>query len=432
MNPKNPPPAPVAGDSTSAAEARRIAIGWRAWAVLVLCGLAGALFYMDRQVLAVLKTTLRIEKGWSDTDYGWLVTVFMACYTVCYLFTGRWIDRWGTRRAMPVFVGLMSIATILSGVARNLGEMGAFRALLGLAEAGVMPAIMVAVFSWFPPDRRGTASTVKEPLYVLGQVLATPAAVFLTQLWSWHAAFLAPGIFGLFVAGAWWWLDKIPADTASASTRAVPPVRYRDALRRRELWGVIAARLVSDPVWFFFIYWEPGFLQEKVGLSLTELGRIGWIPTAVATGTLILLGTFSDWLVVKLAWTPARSRRVILQSLACLAPTILALRFVENHALAIALLCIVRIMMVVWLNFSNLFIADLVPKNLIGTAVALMSAFGAAAGLLCNAVVGSVVSSVGYGAVFAVAACLHPLAAFILWRCYGRVGCATAVVDGTN
>ncbi len=393
-------------------------MGWRAWAVLVLCGLAGALFYMDRQVLAVLKTTLRTERGWTDTDYGWLVTVFMACYTVCYLFTGRWIDRWGTRRVMPVFVGLMSVATILSGVARNLGEMATFRALLGLAEAGVMPAIMVAVFSWFPPNRRGTASTVKEPLYVLGQVIATPAAVFLTQLWSWHAAFLAPGVFGLCVASAWWWMDKKPA--SAVAEPVLPPVRYRDALRRRELWGVVAARLVSDPVWFFFIYWEPGFLQERVGLSLGELGRVGWIPTAVATTALILLGTFSDWIVVKLAWTPARSRRVILQSLACLAPTILALRFVENHTLAIALLCLVRIMMVVWLNFSNLFIADLVPKNLIGTAVALMSAFGAATALLCSAFVGPVVSTFGYGAIFSVAACLHPIAALILWFSYGR------------
>jgi MFS transporter, ACS family, hexuronate transporter len=394
----------------------------RAWTVLLLSGFAGALFYLDRQTLSVLKTTLKLERGWTDTDYGWLVSAFMLCYTACSLFTGRWIDRWGTRRIMTLFIAMMSLATMACGLSGRLDEMAASRALLGLAEAGIMPAIYVAVFAWFPPEQRGTASTIKEPVYVMGLVLATPLAVWFTRHWSWHAAFIVPGAFGLLVAAGWWLADRAPP----VAPLAVAPVSYFEALRRRELWGVILARLISDPLWFFLFYWEPGFLQERLGMSLGELGRVGWIPTAVATAALLLSGVFSDWLVRRLGWSPARSRRIILQGLACLAPTVLALRFTENHVLAIVLLSFVRIMLVGWLNLTNLFMADLVPHKLIGTSIALMSAFGAATGLLCNAFIGPIIGTIGYGAIFTIGACLHPLAALVLWYCYRKPAAGAA------
>ena len=408
------------------------AISRRAWAIVVLCGFAGMFFYLDRGTLSVLKTTLKADLGWSDTDYGWLVTTFMMFYTGCYFVSGRWLDRWGTHIMMPLFIGLMSAATVLSGLARSLGEMAACRALLGIAEAGVMPAIMVAIFHWVPVHRRGLASTIKEPLYVAGQVLATPLAVWFTQRASWHAAFFVPGVAGLVVALMWWWTDAPKAREVNlpGDLRGEPAVQYRDILCRRELWGVIAARCVSDPLWFFLIYWEPGFLQERLGLSLGALGRVGWIPTAVATAALLIFGAGSDWLVTRCGWTPARSRRTILQTLACLGPLVLALHFVHNTTLAIVLLCLVRVMAVTWLNFTNIFMADLVPRNMIGSAVALMSAVGACTGLACNAIVGPVVTTAGYGAIFAVGACLHPIAALILWRVYGRsAGAEAATVN---
>lgn len=405
-------------------------ISRRAWAIVVLCGFAGMFFYMDRATLSVLKTTLKSELGWSDTDYGWLVTTFMLFYTACYFISGRWLDRWGTRRMMPIFVGAMSTATLLSGFASSLGEMAACRALLGLAEAGVMPAIMVAIFQWVPEHRRGLASTIKEPLYVAGQILATPLAVYFTQRASWHLAFFVPGAAGIVLAFAWWWTDARPSSRVDSPTAQPhqPAASYREVLRRKEIWGVIAARCVSDPLWFFLIYWEPGFLQEKLGLSLGALGRVGWIPTAAATAALLIFGASSDWMVTRLGWTPARSRRSILQALACLGPLVIALHYVHDTTLAIVLLCLVRIMAVTWLNFTNIFMADLVPRNMIGTAIALMSAVGACTGLLCNTVVGPIVSATGYGAIFAVGAFLHPIAALILWRVYGRTDKRTVPV----
>ena len=111
----------------------RPTIPTRAWLLLVLAGIAGMLFYIDRQTLSVLKSTLKDDLGWSDADYSWLVTAFMVPYTFCYLVTGQLIDRWGTRVMMPVFLGIMSVATMLTGLAGNLWTMGACRFVLGAA-----------------------------------------------------------------------------------------------------------------------------------------------------------------------------------------------------------------------------------------------------------------------------------------------------------
>jgi len=324
---------------------------------------------------------------------------------------------------MPALLIVMSMATIMSGLANSLHEMGIWRALLGVAEAGVMPTVMVAVFFWFPPERRGTANAIKEPIYVVGQIAATPMAALMTALISWHFAFFTPGVFGLFVAVAWWFTDcqKLPKSTVEIRDQTLEPkISYLDILRRKEIWGVILARLISDPLWFFFIYWEPGYLQEKVGLSLHELAQIGWIPTAAGTSALLLLSFFSDSLISRLNWSPAKSRRMVLQFVSVLSPMVLLLQFTDNRILVIALLCVARMMMVTWLGLSSLLMADIVPRKMIGTSIALMSAFGAGTGLLFNSFVGPVLGSMGYGVIFAFGAMLHPIASVVLWLWYGR------------
>ncbi len=382
--------------------------------MLFLCGLSGLLFYLDRQIVPVLKPSLKAEMGWSDTDYGWLVTTFLLFYTTFYLVTGRWIDRWGTRRTMPFFLASMSVATILCGLGRNLMEMSAYHALLGVAEAGIMPAILVAIFKWFPHERRALAYTVKAPFNVVGQIAAAPLVLFVTRFASWRLAFFVPGFLGLLCAALWWRADSEAGPGTPQESNAV--VSYTQILNRREIWGVIAAKFVSDPLWFFLLYWESGYLQEKLGMSLRDLGRIGWIPTVIATVVLISIGAFSDRLVKRFGWTAARSARLILQTSACLAPAVLALQYTRDYTVALFFLCLVRTMMIIWLNFTTLLLADLVPTNQMGRATGLMSALGAAMAMICGSIAGPLITRVGYGPIFAVGACLHPVGAFILWR----------------
>lgn len=203
------------------------------------------LFYIDRQTLSVLKTTLKIEQGWTDTQYSWLVTAFMVPYTLSYLVTGQMIDRWGTRRMMPLFLGVMSIATLLCGMSTNLWTLGICRFVLGAAEAGIVPAVLVSIVTWFPYDRRGMANTFNKPLTVAGQVFVAPLAVWISLELNWRWAFILPGLVGMSAALIWWLLDRHPP-----LHQALPPVRpavsFREVLGNRAIWGVLAASLYDE------------------------------------------------------------------------------------------------------------------------------------------------------------------------------------------
>ena len=390
----------------------------RAWALLLLAGVAGMLFYIDRQTLSVLKTTLKTELGWTDTQYSWLVTAFMVPYTLCYLVTGQLIDRWGTRLMMPLFLGAMSFATVLTGLADNLWSLGASRVILGAAEAGIVPAVLVAIVTWFPFDRRGTAYTLNKPLTVAGQVLVAPLAVWLTAEYGWRWAFMLPGLIGIAAATLWWMLDHEPPHY-DATPPAGPPVTFREVLRTRAIWGVLVARIISDPLWFFLIFWQPSFLQENLSMSLEKFGRLGWIPAAASVTFIMLLGAVSDWLIVR-GWTPSASRIRILILTALLSPVVLALNWVGHHGWALTLLTIVQIMTATWLSMTGLLMSDLVPRRMVGTAVALMSAFGAATGAGFNLFVGPLIETVGYSTLLVICSLLHPIAAGILWWSYVR------------
>lgn len=383
------------------------------------------LFYIDRQALSVLKTTLKTEMGWSDTQYGWLVVSFMVPYTLGYFITGRLIDRWGTRVVMPLTLGVMSVATLLSGFVQNLWQMAVCRVVLGLAESAIVPTVLVAIVTWFPYDRRGTANTLNKPLTVSGNILVTPLAVWLTLHMDWRWAFFVPGLFGILIAKLWWAMDRNPPDYLEATGRSAGQAQNEPGRtwRDRAVWGLVLARVISDPLWFFLIFWQPGYLQEALDMPLEKLGRVGWIPFLVSMLFNMAAGVWSDRLIDR-GWKPAASRLFILQALAVCSPAVLLLPFVQHHGLAITLLCIVQTMAVTWLSLTGLLMADLIPRERLGIAVAVMSAFGAAMGALVNLLIGPLVEAVGYTPLFIVGALLHPLAACVLWWFYQR-GVAT-------
>jgi ACS family hexuronate transporter-like MFS transporter len=261
---------------------------------------------------------------------------------------------------------------------------------------------------------------------VAGQILVAPLAVWITTGIGWRWAFMLPGLVGLIAARLWWTLDRSPPDYGEPPAPSTPPT-YRDVIRTKAIRGVLLARIISDPLWFFLIFWQPGFLQEELGMTLEKFGRIGWIPAAASVGFIMVFGVTSDWLIRR-GWSPASSRIRILMAVSLLSPAILVLRWVDHHGLAITLLTIVQVMTATWLSMTGLLMSDLVPRRMVGTAVAIMSAFGAAMGTAFNLCAGPLIEAVGYSTLLVMASLLHPLAAGILWWHYG---CARTSPDST-
>lgn len=392
-----------------------------AWWILAVLGLIFALFAGDRAVLGILKTTLSTELGLSNSGYSLLVTAFMVPYTAMYFFVGGWIDRFGAARMLALCTLGMSVATVVAGTAYGLGQLFVARLLLGVAEAGVVPAITLAIFTWFAPDRRALAYSLVNTVQQTAYILCPPFVAAVTLGLGWRWAFLIPGLSGFFIAALWWQANRAagtppPPEAEAAGT----PARVAGIWDRMcALWAMpsvrilILARVIADPFWFFFQYWQTAFLQERVGLTLARVGQLTWIPPLVYMGVALVLSTFSDRLVAR-GWPAPRARLVLLLAATSLAPAAFALPFVRGEWPALALVTLVWVMCATWLNMSSVFMGALVPRHSLASAIGLMSALGGITSIAFNAIVGTIIDRFGYDAPFFIGACLHPLAAGLL------------------
>jgi len=396
--------------------------------MLAVLGLVFALFAGDRAVLGILKTTLGTELGLTNSGYSMLVTAFMLPYTAMYFVVGGWTDRFGFQRMLALCVVGMSAATLLAGTAHGLGQLAAARFVLGLAEAGVVPAITLAIFSWFAPDRRALAYSLANTVQQTAYILCPPFVASVTLALGWRWAFLIPGLSGFLVAAAWWHVNRVagappPAEPAAGAPAGPEPGwwrRIRGLLAMPAVRVLIAARVISDPFWFFFQYWQTPFLQERVGLSLARVGQLTWIPPLVYVGAALAFSAFSDRLVAR-GWAAPRARLVLLLGATGLAPAAFALPLVRGEWAAVGLVTLVWVMCATWLNMSSVFMGALVPRHSLASAIGIMSALGGVTSIVFNAVVGSIIDRFGYDVPFYVGACLHPVAAGLLaWYFLGR------------
>lgn len=398
-----------------------------AWWILAVLGLIFALFAGDRAVLGILKTTLGREIQLSNSGYSLLVTAFMVPYTAMYLFIGGWIDRFGPPRMLALCVLGMSAATVIAGTAHGVQQLAISRFVLGLAEAGVVPAITLAIFTWFASERRALAYSLANTIQQTAYILSPPFVAVVTLSLGWRWAFLIPGLSGFAIALLWWQVNRRagpapqtgPRETVAPDTDLGMWARIRLLLAMPGVRILILARVLSDPFWFFFQYWQTAFLQERVGMSLARVGQLTWIPPLVYMGVALALSAFSDRLVAR-GWAAPKARLILLLGATALAPAAFLLPLVRSELPALVLVTLVWTMCATWLNMSSVFMGALVPRHSLASAIGLMSALGGITSIAFNAVVGGIIDAFGYNAPFFFGACLHPLAAGLLawsfWR----------------
>lgn len=394
------------------------------WWIVGLLFMATVINYIDRQTLSILSATLRTELGLTDADYANAVSAFLFSYLIMYTVAGRLIDRYGVRLGVAVCVTWWSIASMLTGLARGPFSLAFFRCLLGIGEPGIFPAGVKACGEWFPPKMRALATGIFSSGSAIGAVVAAPIVVALTVHFGWRAAFVLPGLIGLLWVPLWLKFYRhpaehpavTPADLAQLDLGAGLAARptWRAVLRQRHVWGLVLSRLASDPVWYFYLFWLPDYLQRIRHLSLVEIGIYGWIPFLFADLGCIGGGAASDFLVRR-GWPPLRARFATLAGVALLAPFGILVGFMESTAGAIAITCLITFLCQAWSTNIATLSADLTDRTETGTVMGMMGTAGSLGGLAFAQVLGVTIALFGYTSAFVMAATLHPLALLTLY-----------------
>lgn len=370
--------------------------------------------YFDRQILSVLKTTLKQEFSLTDSHYSLLITAFMLPYVLVYPIGGRLVDRFGPRWCMAGFVTVWSAATFGMSFVGTFAALLGLRMVLGAAEPGNYPAALRTCTVLFEPARRGLPISLFSAGSAVGAIAAPPLIAWLAGTYGWRLAFAFPAVIGF----GWvlLWLAMTRSGVGSGEPLAAGPVvatqPLRVVLKNPNIWRLIVARLMSDPVWYFFLFWLPGYLQEAKGLTLAQTGWVAWVPFLIADIGGIGAAHFSDRLV-KRGWQPHRARKFVLTAAACVAPIgMMTTQF--GVAGAVVIFSLVAVVCTTWLFIQTALLADVAPRESVASVHGISGACGALGGLLFNAVIGPVVDSFGYTPVFVVAGTLHLTAALVL------------------
>jgi ACS family hexuronate transporter-like MFS transporter len=395
------------------------------WRVCALLFFATTINYIDRQIIGILKPTLEGEFDWSETDYANIVFWFQVAYAAGLLLTGRVLDRIGVRRGYAMAIILWSLAAMAHALGRGVASFSIARVALGLGEAANFPAAIKAVSEWFPKKERAFATGIFNAGSNVGAVLTPLIVPPIVLAFGWQAAFLITGAIGFVWLIFWLAMYRSPEQTPGLSPaelahiRSDPgeedqPVAWRAILPHRQTWAFAIAKFMTDPIWWFFLFWLPGFLAKNYGLDLQTFG-----PPLIAIYLLADVGSVGGgWLssaLIHRGWSVNAGRKTAMLVCAlCVLPISFAAR-ADNLWVAVAIIGLAAAAHQGW--SANLFtlVSDTMPSRAIGSVVGFGGMAGAIGGMLMSQYAGYVLDSTGsYAPIFAVIGLTYIVALLIV------------------
>ena len=398
-----------------------VAVGRYRWRICALLFAATTLNYVDRQVLGVLAPDLTHRFGWSELDYSNIVTAFQAAYAIGLVSAGALIDKLGTRIGYAVAICLWSVAAMSHALAGSVLGFAAARFLLGLGEAGNFPAAIKTVAEWFPRRERAFATGIFNSGSNVGAILAPLAVPVVAVTWGWQVAFLFTGVLSAIWLITWLAVYRPAGEHAKLSAAELayirsdpdePAVRlpWAQLLRHRQAWAFVAAKFLTDPIWWFFLFWLPKFLNQEYGLTLTALG-----PPLIAIYLLADIGSIGGgWIagrLIKRGWSVNKARKgAMLLCALCVVPIVLT-SSVSNLWMAVALIGLATAGHQGWSANVFTLTSDMFPRYAVGSVVGLGGLAGAVGGMLISTFVGFLLQATGsYVPVFIMAGSVYLIA----------------------
>lgn len=404
-------------------------VGRYRWRVCAMLLAATTINYIDRQVLGVLAPFLQDEIGWSEIQYGYIVMAFQGAYAIGLLCAGALIDRFGTRIGYALAISVWSLAAMGHALAASVAGFVVARFMLGLGEAGNFPAAIKTVAEWFPRRERAFAVGIFNAGSNIGAIVAPLMVPVVAAAWGWQAAFLCTGVLSAAWLVTWLVFYRTPEQHPKLSAaelahiRSDPPepavkVPWLQLLRHRQAWAFVAAKFITDPVWWLFLFWLGKFLASEYELSLAKIG----LPMIVVYLMADVGSIAGGWLAgrfMRLGWSANRSRKgAMLVCALCVAPVTLVTQ-VDNLWLAVGLIGLAMAGHQGWSANVLTLPSDMFPRQTVASVVGIGGFAGAFGGMGMSYFTGSQLQSTGsYGTVFLIAGsaylvallCVHLLA----------------------
>lgn len=395
------------------------------WYICALLFFATTINYIDRQVFSILAPDLQRSIGWSEVEYGYIVTAFQAAYAGGYFIVGRMMDSISTRKGFAIIITLWSLAAMAPALARSAFGFALARAALGLGEGGNFPASIKTVAEWFPKQERALATGIFNSGSNIGAILAPILVPWITLAYGWQWAFILTGACGFVWLVFWLLLYYRPEEHKRLSAeefqliRQDPPeqtdkISWGRVFPRKQTWAFAIGKFLTDPVWWFFLFWLPKFLNQQYGLTIDKVG----LPLVIIYLSADVGSIGGGWLsstLLKRGWSvnAARKTTMLLCAL-CVAPIIFAAE-ASNLWVAVGLMSLATSAHQGW--SANLFTltSDMFPRRAVGSVVGIGGTVGAIGGMFTATAAGYVLQVTGsYYSLFLIAGSMYLIALAII------------------
>jgi ACS family hexuronate transporter-like MFS transporter len=380
-------------------------IGHYRWVILSLVFFATTINYLDRSVISLLKSYLTKDFNWTNSDYANVGVAFQISYAIGMIGVGRLIDKVGTKIGYALSLTVWSFAAMGHSLVHGTFGFMVARSGLGVSEAGNFPAAIKTVAEWFPKKERALATGIFNSGANIGAIVAPLTVPLIAQYWGWRWAFYITGVIGLIWLVFWFLfyetprkhkkltaleLNYINSDAAAESTPAnEEKVNWFRLLVFKQTWGYVIAKFLTDPVWWFYLFWLPDFLEKEFKLKGThQMGPLAVVYCMTTVGS-IGGGWLSGWLIKK-GWPIFKARAVSLLVFALCAVPVVSAQALGAYSLwyAVIIIGVAASGHQAW--SANLFTtaSDMFPKKAVASVTGLGGMAGAVGGIIIMKVTG--------------------------------------------
>lgn len=370
------------------------------WTICSLVFFATTINYLDRAVISLLKPELEVLFNWTETDYSNIVIAFQLCYAIGMVGVGRLIDKLGTKLGYAVSIFTWSIAALGHALVKSTMGFSVARAFLGVTEAGNFPAAIKTIAEWFPKKERALATGIFNSGTNVGAILAPLTVPFIAEFWGWQWAFIITGLLGFIWLIFWFRIYEVPAKKARLSKaefdyihsdaeegdsnpKDVERVPWLKLLGFRQTWAFVIGKFLTDPVWWFYLFWLPAFLKAQYHLGNTEIALpVALVYTMSTFGS--IGGGYLPLYFIKKGWPVFRSRKTAMFIFALGAIPVVAAQFAGSFNMwyAVIIIGIAASAHQAW--SANIFttVSDMFPKRAIGSVTGIGGMAGGLGGIL--------------------------------------------------